>query len=63
MSRQEAIEKLAEVLAAHRPHKSYGCECMLRTAVSQINVDATPVLPVPWEVHIAEIAFEHAKGF
>lgn len=63
MSRQDAVEKLAEILAEHHPHGTYGCACMLLTPVSQMNIDATPVLPIPWETHVAEISFEHAKGF
>lgn len=63
MTRDDAVEKLAEILASHHPHRTYGCECMLETAASQQNVDATPVLPIPWETHVAEISFEYAKGF
>lgn len=53
MSRQEAIEKLAEMLENHRPHSLFVCDCMMQAEC----------LNETWETHVATIALEAAKGF
>jgi hypothetical protein len=63
VSRDEAIEKLAEILAKHHPNIWVGCMCMYETPASKADIDATPTLKVPWETHVAEISFQYAKGF
>lgn len=54
MTREEAIRKLAQELANHHYHPVFQCSCVLGV-MGKLNVD--------WETHVAEISFEHAKGF
>lgn len=54
MTREEAIRKLASELANHHFHPVFQCSCILGV-MGKLNVD--------WETHVAEISFEHAKGF
>lgn len=63
MSRTEVLAEMAYILRDHYPHPVFGCECMLQTTDSQLDVDRTPVLGQPWEQHIAELMLEAAKGF
>ena len=65
VSRDDAIAELATILEDHYPHPVSVCEC------ADVYPDDHPLggegriqpLDVSWEFHVAEIAFEAAKGF
>lgn len=67
MSRDDAVKKLADVLKGHRPDKTFGCQCMAAQYGGRSSKHARAFAALDleelWAEHVAEIAFEHAKGF
>lgn len=61
MSRQEAVTHLAKILEIHHSDPGFGCSCIRKLAEAYPRLQFE--LEVPWEVHIANIAFDAAKGF
>lgn len=59
MSREEAINELAQIFEEHRKHPLFGCSCM---PIDEVNW-AREILPITWERHMAELAIHASAGF